>query len=106
MSLFSRFQKHEPAMSDAEVTEIRARVRSMREQVGKRDVDLADLFELVKEDERPVLREIKDVKRPEPERFWPDQVPSSKPSSPNTQAPAAGYGTWQSARTSSLPTTP
>jgi hypothetical protein len=70
-----RFQK-QPVVSDTEVKEIQARVRTMREQIGKREVELADLFALLGEDERPLLREMDEVKVPEVERVWPDQVPS------------------------------
>jgi hypothetical protein len=37
-----------------EVTVIRDRVKAIREQLGRRDVELTDLFSLLSEDERSV----------------------------------------------------
>ncbi len=106
MALFSRFHRKQPEISDAEVSQIRERVRNMREEVGRRDVELADLFALLQEDERPVLREIQEVKRPELERFWPDQIPSIKPQSTSMEPQPAAYANLKPFETSDLPTTP
>jgi hypothetical protein len=102
MRLISRFQHKQPELSDTEVSQIRERVRNMRDEIGRREVELADLFSLVQEDERPVLREMREVHLPEPERFWPDQIPSSKPA-PESQA---AYGGWQGAPQPDLARTP
>lgn len=79
MRLFDKLRRKTPYITASEIEEIQQRVRSMREQIGRRDIELADLFVLVKEDERPLLREIEEVKRPELERVWPYQVPATKP---------------------------
>jgi hypothetical protein len=107
MRLFSRFQKQQqPQLSTTEVEEIQERVRTMRQQVGKRDVELADLFALLGEDERTVLREIKEVKRPELERFWPDQIPTTPPPSTHTEPSGAAVVDLKPFERSPLPTAP
>ena len=80
MSLLSKFHSHlkKEAPADLEtVRHIQERVRTMRDQLGERDVELADLFALVREDERSQLRKMDEVSVPEVvARVWPDQVPS------------------------------
>jgi hypothetical protein len=82
MRLIEKLRRKQPAVTNADIEEIQKRVRAMREQVGCRDIDLAELFMLVREDERPLLREIDEVKRPELARVWPEQVPSVSTSAP------------------------
>lgn len=50
MSTFRRQRKSTAALD--EITIIRDRVKAIREQLGRRDVELADLFSLLSEDER------------------------------------------------------
>jgi hypothetical protein len=73
-----RFQK-QPTVSAQEVQDIQERVRSMRRQIGRRGVQLADLFALLGEQERPVPPEAQEARRPEVARVWPDQGPSLQP---------------------------
>lgn len=82
MRLIEKLRRKQPTVTNADIEEIQKRVRAMREQVGRRDIDLAELFMLVREDERPLLREIDEVKRPELARVWPEQVPSVSTSAP------------------------
>jgi hypothetical protein len=105
MRLFNKLQK-QPVVTDTEVKEIQARVRAMRDQIGKRDVELADLFALVGEDERPLLRDIGEVKRPEIARVWPHEVPSSPKATPEAAAPTVTYGNWEQMRRKGLMATP
>ena len=51
MSIFSRNRASTAAKLD-EVAIIRDRVRAMREQIGRREVQLTDLFSMLSEDER------------------------------------------------------
>jgi hypothetical protein len=74
MRLFNdRFQK-QPTVGPQEVQEIQERLRSMRSQIGGREVQLADLFALLGEQKRPLPPEAQEARRPEVVRFWPDQV--------------------------------
>lgn len=73
MRFFSRFRKEQPADLET-IKEIQERVREMRRQIRRGDVDLAKLFALVREDERPIMREV-EAQHAELERLWPDQVP-------------------------------
>jgi hypothetical protein len=52
MSIFRRQRKSTVALH--EVTVIRDRVKAIRDQLGRRDVELTDLFSLLSEDERRV----------------------------------------------------
>ena len=104
MRILSRLKK-QPAIDDVAVGEIQERVRAMRHQIGRREIELADLFALLREDERPVLREIEPVKRPELERFWPNQVPATLPAPAAAEAPKVTYE-WQAPRVTGLATTP
>lgn len=52
MAIFRRQRKS--AASLHEVTVIRDRVKEIREQLGRKDVELADLFSMLSEDERRV----------------------------------------------------
>ena len=80
MRLLSRFRKEPPADLET-IKEIQERVREMRKRIGGNDVELAELFALVREDERPIMREV-EAKQGELQRLWPDQVPSrSRPGS-------------------------
>ena len=106
MRLLDKLKRNKPTVSDSEIKEIQARVRTMRNQIGNRDIDLADLFALVKEDERPLLREIKEVRRPEIARVWPDQVPALEPLDAETNAPKVTYGDWELLRRKGLVTLP
>jgi hypothetical protein len=107
MQLLSRFQK-QPIVSDAEVKEIQERVQTMRKQVGRRDVELADLFALLGEDERPALREMNEVKRPEITRVWPNQVPELQKTPEEASMPEVTYTyqTWEELRRKGLITLP
>lgn len=77
MRLFSRRRK-EPDPADLElIREVQERVREMRQRIGGRCVELTDLFALVREDERPIMR-VAEARRPAEERVWPDQIPSNR----------------------------
>lgn len=52
MRIFNRERK--PAARMDEVTMIRERVKTMREQMGRREVQLTDLFAMLSEDERKI----------------------------------------------------
>jgi hypothetical protein len=105
MQLFSRFQKR-PIVSETEVKDIQERVRTMREQVGRRDIELADLFALLGEDERPALREMNEFKRPEIKRVWPDQVPELPKTPAEAAVPQTTYGDWEALRRKGFVTLP
>ena len=105
MRLFNKRQT-QTAITDSEVKNIQERVRTMRRQIGKCDIELADLFALVREDERPVLREIREVRRPEIARVWPDQVPSQPKTMPEVTVPSVTYGDWELLRRKGLVTLP
>jgi hypothetical protein len=93
MRLIKKLTK-KPTRMEVEVGEIRARVQEMRAAIEQRDVDLADLFAMVGEDERPVLRATLEVKRADVERIWPDEVPSLAPGHPDADAKVT-YGDWE-----------
>jgi len=76
MRLLPRLHREPPPDLDT-VKEIQDRVREMRRRIGRRDVELAELFALVKEDERPILQKL-EARQAVEERLWPDQVPSRK----------------------------
>ncbi|HEU0074546.1 MAG TPA: hypothetical protein VFS30_11100 [Dehalococcoidia bacterium] len=52
MSIFRRQRKSTAALD--EIAIIRDRVKAIREQLGRRDVELTDLFSSLSEDERRV----------------------------------------------------
>jgi hypothetical protein len=51
MSIFSRRSKSSTAELD-QIVAMRERAKSMREQIGRRDMQLPDLFAMLSEDER------------------------------------------------------
>jgi len=69
------FRKTAVTATETEIIAIRERTRRVREQIGRRDVKLADLFGLVGEDERYFARpRIEDEAEPELRRYRPDEV--------------------------------
>jgi hypothetical protein len=62
-------------------------------ELGRRDPGLTDLFAMLREDERPVMRKTVEVKQAEAERVWPEEVPAN----PALQAVEAKvtYGDWE-----------
>jgi hypothetical protein len=52
MSIFNRRGKNNAAELER-IIAMRERARSIREQIGRRDVQLPDLFAMLSEDERP-----------------------------------------------------
>jgi hypothetical protein len=95
MPLFNKFRR-KPAIDAAGIEEIRSRVRAMRDQIGRRDIELADLFELVGEDDRMMLQMLAKSPRKTPpaQRVWPHEVPSSAPLAAETE-PKVTYGDWE-----------
>jgi hypothetical protein len=88
MRLFSRRQS-EPNPADFEmIREVQNRVREMRQRMGRRCVELPDLFALLREDERTIMQVV-ESKRPAAERVWPDQIPS-KPGRGEDRTPKGG----------------
>lgn len=79
MRLLTGRLRKQPTVSEGEVKEIQERVRSMRRQIGRRDIELADLFALLGEEVRPTHSRLVPAQKPEVERVWPDQVPSLQP---------------------------
>ena len=78
---------------DHEVSEIRARVLTMRARLTRRDVELADLFALVGEHDGPVTGARQQTARPPAPRVWPDEVPGSLEHSHSE--PKVTYGDWE-----------
>jgi hypothetical protein len=105
MRLFEKLRK-QPTVSEAEVTEIKERVRSMRREIGRHDIELADLFALLGEDERPLLREIREVSVPQITRVWPDEVPELPRTPAEAGVPKTTYGDWDLMRRKGLVTLP
>ena len=105
MRILSRFQ-HQPKLTTSEITDIQRRVRAMRSQVGDGGLELPDLFSLLAEYERPVLRQGEQVKSPELQRLWPDQVPARPMPSVEASAPEMTCSDWELLRRKGVVTLP
>ena len=95
MTVFDRFRR-KTEIDTAGIEAIRARVRSMREQIGRRDVELSDLFQLISEDDPKVFKNLS-MTRSELTRVWPHEIPSPRP---NTAPPESKitYSNWDANR--------
>lgn len=74
MRIFSRFRK-EPRPDLEAVKALQERVREMRKRIQHGEVELTELFAMIREDERPIMREV-EARPAEQVRVHPDQVPS------------------------------
>jgi hypothetical protein len=93
MRLFGKHHQKKPWPTEAEITQIRERVRTMRLQLGRRDVELADVFALIGEDERLAVAAARETRRQDAPRLWPDEIPAN----PATQEfdSKVTYGDWE-----------